>query len=358
MVSTGLCAAAALIGGFLPYIENLFPLQNVVAESDVVTGVVERLDLQGKTCIVKITKPLKGKPPYAQIRMDLSKGWNPWERDAILKHLVPGAPVVVFDGIRTGQAAPSADKRKALIFVNRFFMKFSGKRESSPEKEVWEFEQIEIMLNRTFNGTAEELSAVVLGSLTGKQKAPAPDLRIPHIKKEDVSALPPPGAKVAEAQLPPPFRRSAPPPRAAENPAKAAPGLRFEYYEGTWKEVPDFAALPPALKGVTPQFEPSERRRDKNIGFRFTGFLEVPKDGTYTFSMASPGAHRIFFGKTELSLLVEKHVVDAAIDLKAGRHAITVCFADGGAGGNLKVSWEGPGLGKQPVPAAALYHAP
>jgi hypothetical protein len=300
--------AAALIGGFLPYIENLYPLQNVVSESDVAAGVVERLDLQGKTCLVKIAKPLKGRPPYVQIRMDLAKGWNPWERDAILRHLVPGAAVVVFDGIRTGQAAPSADKRKALVFVNRFFMKFSGKREERPEKEVWEFEQIEIMLNR----------------------------------KEDVAALPPPGAKVSEAQLPPPFRRSPPPPRAPENPAKVAPGLRFEYYEGAWKEVPDFAALQPALRGVTPQFEPAERRRDRNIAFRFTGFLEVPRDGTYIFSMASPGAHRIFFGKAELSLLVEKHVVDAAIDLKAGRHAISVAFADGGAGGNVKVSWEGP----------------
>ena len=66
---------------------------------------------------------------------------------------------------------------------------------------------MEVRCNRTFNGTAEELSTIVAAALSGKQKAPAPDDRIPQIKKEDVLALPLPGAKVVEAKLPPPFRK-------------------------------------------------------------------------------------------------------------------------------------------------------
>lgn len=357
MIRIGLCAAL-FGGGFLPYIEALYPLQNVLSESDVVVGVVERNDGASKTCIVRVTKALKGKPPCTHVRMNLSRGAE-WEREAALRHLVVGAPVVIFDGIRTGQVAPTPGKRKALIYASRFFMKFSGDREASPEKEVWSFEQIEIMLNRTFNGPADELSALVTGSLTGKQKAPPPDARIPHIKKEDVEVLPLPGVKVADAKLPAPFRRGgAVALRAPENPAKVVPGLRFEYYEGSWKDVPDFSTLPPVLKGAATSFEPPERRRAQGVGLRFTGYLEVPRDGTYVFSATSPAAHRVWFGKSELVLIVQKHSVDAAIDLKAGRHAFSVAFVDGGSGGNLKLTWEGPGVSKQPVPASAFTYAP
>ncbi len=351
--------AAASSGGILPYIGALYPLKNIVAESEIATGVVETTDLQSRTSVVRITKALKGTCPYTHVRMNLAATWSPWQRDEAARHLVPGTTVVVFDGILPAQAAAKGEKRKALLYANRFFLKFAVKSEGSPANERYDFEQIEIMLNRTFNGTVEELDGLILAALSGRQTLPAPDPRIPHIRKEDVLALPAPGTKIPEDRLPAPFRRiGAPSFRVPENPAEFAPGLRFEYYEGAWKEVPDFSLLTPIVSGVTPRFEPSERRREKDVGLRFTGFLDVPQDGTYVFTTSSPGPHRIFLGKAELVVRVEKVPVDAGIDLKAGRHAITVLFVDGGRGGNLKVWWAGPGLAKQPIPATALFHAP
>lgn len=46
------------------------------------------------------------------------------------------------------------------------------------------------------------------------------------------------------------------------------------------------------------------------------------------------------------------------IALKAGRHAITLLYFQGGGAASLEVLWEGPDLPRQKVPAAALTHTP
>ena len=46
------------------------------------------------------------------------------------------------------------------------------------------------------------------------------------------------------------------------------------------------------------------------------------------------------------------------IALRAGRHAITLLYFQGGGPASLDVLWEGPDLPKQKVPGAALTHIP
>ncbi|MFM8471489.1 MAG: PA14 domain-containing protein, partial [Limisphaerales bacterium] len=94
-------------------------------------------------------------------------------------------------------------------------------------------------------------------------------------------------------------------------------------------------------------------------GLRFRGTITVPKDGEYTFYTDSDDGSRL--------LLNEKRVVDndgihppqlreGKVTLKAGPHAFAVDFFDGGGGAELKVSWKGPGFGKQEIPASVLSH--
>ncbi len=205
--------ALALAPRPLPYIEVLTPLQQLMSESEVIAeGVIESADPQKKTCVVKVMKSLKGKCPYTHIRMNLGRGvaWESdagMQSDAAMKHYVAGARAVLF--YKTDPRIQVSWKGE--LFVSRFFSSLRVKSDVPPEKATWEWEQIEIMFNRTFNGTAEELSTLVTGVLSGKQRAPAPAPRVPQIKKEDVLALPPPGAKVAEAKLPAPFRKNGSP---------------------------------------------------------------------------------------------------------------------------------------------------
>jgi signal transduction histidine kinase len=77
------------------------------------------------------------------------------------------------------------------------------------------------------------------------------------------------------------------------------PGLRAEAYEGSWEEVPNFDLLRPVKTGTTPNFALAFRPRDELVGIRFTGYLEVPKDGTYTFSLSSDDGALLFAGHPE-----------------------------------------------------------
>lgn len=66
-----------------------------------------------------------------------------------------------------------------------------------------------------------------------------------------------------------------------------APGLKAECFEGYWESVPDFALLQPVKTGIVSNFDIGFRSRDERVGIRFTGFWQVPRDGTYLFRVRS-----------------------------------------------------------------------
>lgn len=190
-------AAAALPAG--AYIEALMPLQQVLNESEVIAeGTIEKVDPKNRTAVVKVSKSLKGKCTYEQIRMTFGGG-QVWHPDAIQKHLVVGAPAIIF--YNAG--------RQAEMYLNRFFFQLYGDAGAPPEKAWWSFTHIEIRMNRTFNGTVAELSETVQKALAGKSNPPAPSQKLPPIGPEHVKALPAHGEKaVEEAALPPPFLKA------------------------------------------------------------------------------------------------------------------------------------------------------
>jgi hypothetical protein len=336
-----------------PYIEAIYPLQQFMNESAVIAeGVIEKSDLKTKTCVVKVTKSLKGKCAYTHLRMNLGAG-QAWHPEVIMRHLVEGAPALFFCDAGG----------RAEIYINRFFNQIYGDGQP-PEKAWWTFTHIEIRCNRTFNGTTEELTKLVSEILAGKAKAPAPDAKIPPIAQQDVVALPVWGQPVDPEKLPAPFRRREVPrppsqPREPDAPTLPIKGIAYEYYEGTWEALPDFAALKPAESGTSEGFDTSKRKRDTFFALRFRGYVEVPKDGLYTFYTSSNDGSRLYIGK---ALVVDNDhfhgVTESAGEypLKAGKHPITVTYFQNGGQTVLDVLWEGPGIPKQKIPPGALYH--
>ena len=182
-----------------PYIEELYPLQRVLNESEVIAeGTVEKVDLKNKTAVIKISKSLKGKCGYEQVRMTFGGGQF-WHPDAIMKHLVVGAPAIVF--YNAG--------RQGEVYLSRFFFQLYGDAAAPPEKAWWSFTHIEIRMNRAFNGTVAELSDTVQKTLTGRAKPPAPNAKLPPIGPEHLKALPAHGEPALdEAALPAPFLKA------------------------------------------------------------------------------------------------------------------------------------------------------
>ena len=149
--------------------------------------------------------------------------------------------------------------------------------------------------------------------------------------------------------------------RPADNPANTTAGLDYAYYEGSWTALPDFAALTPVKTGTAADFSLTPRLRSDLFAFRYTGYVRVPSDGTYTFATTSDDGSKLFIGST---LVVNNdglhgaQEVSGTIGLRAGLHAITVTFFEQGGGEVLSVSYAGPGLSKMVVPASALLRAP
>lgn len=74
-------------------------------------------------------------------------------------------------------------------------------------------------------------------------------------------------------------------------------GLRAEYYEGSWEELPNFDLLPPVKSTVVTNFDLSIRSRDEGIGIRYTGYLDVPRAGSYQCSLWSDDGSMLFLGE-------------------------------------------------------------
>lgn len=144
-------------------------------------------------------------------------------------------------------------------------------------------------------------------------------------------------------------------------PQISAPGIEWRAYEGHYPWVPDLETLKPVAGGIAPQPTLAPRTRDNDIGLLFSGFLEVPEEGNYTFYLqADTGA---------LLRLHEATVIDAdfgytggreasgAIRLAKGPHPFRLYYARQTRGAPaLKFLWSGPGITKEQIPASAFRH--
>ncbi|UYZ64491.1 RICIN domain-containing protein [Hymenobacter weizhouensis] len=168
---------------------------------------------------------------------------------------------------------------------------------------------------------------------------------------------PPPAVSSSAAPPPPPTNL-----RPADSPASTVAGLSYQYYELTgMTKLPDFATLTPAASGTVSTFDLAPRKRNDDFAFRYTGYVRVPADGTYTFYTSSDDGSRLYIGS---QLVVDndgRHGTQersGTIGLKAGLHAITVTFFEAYGGQVLSVSYAGGGLSKQVIPGSALVSAP
>jgi len=140
------------------------------------------------------------------------------------------------------------------------------------------------------------------------------------------------------------------------------PGIEWRAFAQAFPWVPELRELHSSSGGVTNRPTLAVRPRDNDFALLFSGFLKVPADGDYTFSLAADtGA---------LLRLHEATVIDAdygyaggtekggTIRLQAGWHPLRLYYARGTKGlPSLSWQWSGPGFPKQAVPATALFCA-
>jgi hypothetical protein len=145
--------------------------------------------------------------------------------------------------------------------------------------------------------------------------------------------------------------------RDPENPETTTQGLNYDYYEGTWDALPDLTALSAKKLGSVVNIDLAPRTREDNYAFRFTGFIEAPTDGVYTFYSTSDDGSRLQIGSTTVvdnDGIHDAKEVSGAIGLKKGKHAFTLTYFSQLGASVLIASWQGPGIAKQLIPATAF----
>jgi len=205
----------------------------------------------------------------------------------------------------------------------------------------------DVQIHYTLDGTVPDHSSQVFGRAIWLSATSTVTARC---FRGDSTASPPARAH---------FRRVVP--RPAESPGNVVPGLRYGYYEGEWASLPDFQSIDPIREGVLPHVTLAPRKSQERIGFVFEGYVRIPRDGVYRFTAESDDGSQIYVGgdlavdNDGLHGMVGK---TSAVALGAGLHRLRITFFQGAGGLGLKISVAGPGLGRQELPSAMLFHAP
>jgi hypothetical protein len=141
-------------------------------------------------------------------------------------------------------------------------------------------------------------------------------------------------------------------------------GVWYEYYpEPPWIFGDDIQNAPfdtttPRKEGPINNFDIGIREQNDRFGFRFTGLIEVPVDGDYTFYTSSDDGSFLDIGDTRVVENYGWHGMqwrEGTINLTAGRHPITVAMFEDGGGEGLETEYAGPGIDRQPIPDDVLY---
>lgn len=146
----------------------------------------------------------------------------------------------------------------------------------------------------------------------------------------------------------------------AVNPGMVTGGLDYAYYEGSYNLVPGFNKIIPEKKGFLDNVSLSVANRQRDFALNFSGYIEVPTDGQYTFYTTSDDGSLLYI---DGHLIVDndgRHGVEekmGTIGLKAGKHAIEIGYFQAGGGMTLDVNYSGPGISKRSLPSSSLYRS-
>jgi hypothetical protein len=120
------------------------------------------------------------------------------------------------------------------------------------------------------------------------------------------------------------------------------PGLAYKYFEGDWKQLPDFDGLEPKKQGVAPALNLDDLDiRGDDFGLIYEGYIKVPETSAYNLyaSTGKADACRVYIGDQQvIDSGMEAMESTGLVGLEAGHHKLRIEFMDGGWGQYLRLS--------------------
>lgn len=132
-------------------------------------------------------------------------------------------------------------------------------------------------------------------------------------------------------------------------------GLDYDYYTftGTWNSLPDFNSLVPVNTGTSSNIDIGVATQGDNFAFKWSGYIQIPKSGSYTFSTNSDDGSRLYintpysYSATPLVNNDGLHgtaMKSGTIHLNAGSYPITITYYEQGGGQVMEVYWQSTAL--------------
>lgn len=143
-------------------------------------------------------------------------------------------------------------------------------------------------------------------------------------------------------------------------PPTLATGLNYAFYEKHTHSIPRaYGSL--KASGIAPGFDLSARTRDRSYAFQFTGYIDIPRSGIYTFHLKSDDGSRLTISGREVVdndyIRDEPMERSGTVALARGKHPMKLEYFVWISKPHLELYWEGPGIDQQPVPTSAYFHA-
>ncbi|MEE4115140.1 MAG: alpha-L-fucosidase [Marinilabiliaceae bacterium] len=136
-------------------------------------------------------------------------------------------------------------------------------------------------------------------------------------------------------------------------------GLICRYYEGNWDKLPDFSALGVKSERTLASLSIEGKEASEYYGLTFEGYIKMPGDGIYTFSLSSDdGSRMILDGEVVISNdgLHSPLEVSYNAALAAGYHSIRVEYFQKTGGAELHLRVSGPGIDPDTDLSLLLFH--
>jgi hexosaminidase len=138
------------------------------------------------------------------------------------------------------------------------------------------------------------------------------------------------------------------------------PGLRYTYYEGRYRKVPEFKNEKALKTGITGELDIiSPRDTADAYGLMFEGYISVPEDGVYTFYLTSDDGSRLVIGDHVTALSDGLHEMEEASGqeaLQAGLHHFRLEYFDYGSDEGLSLFVSINGKERVPVDRNWFFH--
>jgi mono/diheme cytochrome c family protein len=125
---------------------------------------------------------------------------------------------------------------------------------------------------------------------------------------------------------------------------------RFSCYEGRWESLPDFDKLKPVSTGEAAGFDLGVSGREHDFGLKFEGYLQVAREGTYSFTVGSDDGSRLFVDGHKVVDIDGQHAFQegaGSLRLAKGFHKVVLVFFQGGGPMGLAAHVDIPGEGRR-----------